>query len=879
MRLPGLPLAAAALLLGGCVTPLEQASWIRVETQHFELISGARKSQTLAIAERLELLRAVVERLGVETRLEPRVPLLVYVFPDAESFARFRSPVGYAGFTLPRANRTFLALQANAGADARITAAHEYVHFLLRNGNASQFPVWYDEGIAEFLSTASRQDDRIVIGLVPPGRQHWLLYGSPMSVRRMMLADDLHDWTPRAQERFYAQAWAVTHYLHVSERLGFPRRHPQLVEYLARINRGETPDDACNAAFGTDFEGLEKEFMLYLAKGELPYLGFDASKIAPPERIRTSPLPESERRYLLGELALALGDEFRDEARTWFDLALQSSPNSGRAMAALGRVTRDPAAADALLVRSQALGARDAEAQRQYAEAMLARARATHDPAAVAARVEKSRGAFRRSISLDPEQVAAYAGLGRTYLVDRSKGRIEEGLSALATANQRLPGDLGIAMARAKLEISAGEVAVARKILLRVPPPTHGDPLAAEEQTELSQVRVAAGLPAHVPHSSQHLKSRMDVELPRQGEQVRGLSSWVVARGQGGLWESPMQDVIIAIDESPSTFLPTGSDLDGDGLVGEPRTMSLLGPSHASTDPDDSVIHAELLAARALIRQLDPQTTRVGIITFAEEASVLAPLGTPKAALMWLDEYDARTYPAGTSLAAGLEGALEAFFEYREDDMRRQRTVLLLSDGHPTHPSETLGKRDALNAADELGEIGVPVQAFALGRTALEDPEFYRELAERSGGKFIPVEDPANVVSEFANIRFTGLIDVTIQSAPSGKPGRAIRVFPNGSFDGYVPLIEGENQVTITGVMESGEKVSETRTVYYERPTNPGPEDEAAAARLRQHLQDRKVEIELLAEMRRAGPPQVRRLTLEVLDPPDEEREPPPAAP
>ena len=133
------------------------------------------------------------------------------------------------------------------------------------------------------------------------------------------------------------------------------------------------------------------------------------------------------------------------------------------------------------------------------------------------------------------------------------------------------------------------------------------------------------------------------------------------------------------------------------------------------------------------------------------------------------------------------------------------------------------------------------------------------------------------VVSELANIRFTGLEDVLIESSPIGQPGRAVRVFPNGSFDGYVPLAVGKNLITITGRMENGETRSATRTVYFERPSNPSPADELAAEELRETLQDRKVEIELLAEMRRAGPPQMRQLTVEVVDSPEEE--PPKAAP
>ena len=168
-----------------------------------------------------------------------------------------------------------------------------------------------------------------------------------------------------------------------------------------------------------------------------------------------------------------------------------------------------------------------------------------------------------------------------------------------------------------------------------------------------------------------------------------------------------------------------------------------------------------------------------------------------------------------------------------------------------------------------MGEIGVPVEAFALGQTAIEHSEFYRSLAERSGGRFIPLENPADVVNEMANIRFTALEDVLIESSPIGQPGRAVRVFPNGSFDGYVPLAEGKNLITITGLMEGGERVTTTRTVYFERPSHPSPADELAAKELRETLQDRKVEIELLAEMRRVGPPQMRRLTVEVVGPPE----------
>ncbi len=865
----------AAILSVGCATPIEQSRWIRVETAHFQLISGASKFDTIEIAQRLELLRAVLQLVGLQANLTPRVPLLVYVFADAAGYARFAPRTDFVGFMLPRAHRNFLVVRAGAETDAGGAALHEYVHFVLRNGAATRYPAWYDEGLAEFLSTVSMQGEQVVIGTIPVGREHWLLYGSPMSLRQMMTVDETYDEAVRTPQRFYAQAWTLTHFFHVADRVGFPQRRAQLTDFIARLNHGEPPDDACRNAFGTDFESLDKEFMQYLAKGKLPYLGVPPARLAIPPQVRSEPLPEAERRYLLGDLALALGEDWRGEAEFWFRLAVQADPGSGRANAALARAEQSREQADAHFARALTLAENDPEVQLHYAEAMLARAGADGEDRT--ASIQLSRRAFRRSIQLDPDQVAAHAGLGRSYVVAANVGKPADGLAALETARARLPADHSIALDSAKLEVKAGSVERARSILARMSRPTHGDPVVAAERDSIGEVRVSAGLPAKSQLSSHQLYSRLEIESPREGEQVRGLSGWVVARGQGGMWESALQDVIIAIDESPSTFLPTGSDLDGDGEVGRPRSVNLLGPRNASTDPDDAVIHAELLAARALIRQLDPLTTRVGILTFADESAVLAPLGTPDAALAWLDEYEVRSSPGRTSLAAALDGSLEAFFEFREGDTRRQRTVLLLSDGQPTAPTEALGKLQALAAAENLGEVGIPVQAFALGRTAIEDPDFFRSLAERSGGKFIPVESPADVVSEFANIRFTGLEDVLIESSPIGQPGRAVRVFPNGSFDGYVPLAEGENRITITGVMQGGERVAATRTVHFERPKNPSPADELAAQELRETLQDRKVEIELLAEMRRAGPPQMRHLTVEAADSPDEE--PPKTAP
>jgi hypothetical protein len=856
----------AICLALGCATPLEQEAWHRVTTPHFEVVGGGNAGRSVEIAEALELFRAALAEFAIAANLEPRVPLLVVVFRDDASFARFRPRSGFEGFALPRSHRTFLVVHdVGDGQQARAIALHEYVHFLLRNGEAVHYPAWYDEGLAEFLSTLSIEGDHAVVGRVPPARARWLRYGSPLALRKIMTADDPYAWSDPALERFYAQAWALVDFFHVSDRTGFTTRGDQMIRYIQLVNLGVDPDAACQQAFGVDFEGLEREFLRYLGEGKLPYLGIPRAQLEIRDESRTDRLPEHEKRILLGDLALALGGPWSGEARHWFEAAVAARPDDARAHAGLGLTLAlgGGKGSDAQLERALALDAADPEVQRLVGEALLEQA-GRADEHEVPGLVQRARDHFRRSLALDPGQVAAHAGLGRSYLIDPTLSDPGEGLAALRTAHERLPADREIALALAQVELRAGAAEQARALLSQLPAPAHGDPAARAEASAIEGARSAAGLPPRPPVSARHLEARLDLAAPQDSARMRGGSGWTLVEGRGGLSEATLYDVLIAVDESASTLDATGSDVDGDGEVGRRGRLDVRNPDNAATDPGDSVIRAELEAARVLIGQLPESTTRVGLVTFAGLATRRAGLGAPAAAAQALADYRVHVDLTGTSLANALAYSMEEFYQQREPEVLRQRVILLLSDGQPTVPSKFRGQRDALELADQLGALGVPVHAFALGKEALEEPDFYRSHAERSGGRFVPVERPAEVVSHLAEFRLSGLESVTIRNQSSGESARAVRVFPDGSFDGYVPLVEGENRIQITAAVEGGRSLAARRTVYYELPPQPTAEDQRATAELLKELETRAVEIDLLAEIRRRRQPTTRALEVEV---------------
>ena len=875
MRRTGRVHLAASLLLVAlaalsCATPVARSGWIRVQTPNFELVSSADESTTAEIADGLELFRASVAFVTGGARVEPRIPTLVYVFGDTPTFERFAPRPDLGGFMLQRPHRNFLVIDAGRREGARTTAYHEYLHFVLRNGAAVPYPAWYDEGLSDFLSTIEERDDDVVVGLIPQARGRWILYGSPLSLRRIMTAESTLDWSSSARSRFYAQSWALTHFLFLGHRVGFPRRDAELRRYLALLKQGEAPEEACENAFGVSFEELERDYLAYTAEGRMPYTRFARSRLDVPSGRRVTPLPDAERGVLLGELALALGERWREEARRWLAWAAYEDPASGRAQALLAlALGPDDPESERHAARAIELAPDDAEVRRAVGESRLDRAAAESDPTAAVRLADEARAHFRRSIELDPTQVAALAGLGTAQLVVAT-GDPEEALTALETAHARLPADRSIALALGQLRLEAGARREARQLLASLPARSHGDPAGRDERDRLERARSDAGLVKPAVRAP-HLERRLDVETPEDGARLRGLVAWVDVAGRGGAWEAKRHDVVIAIDQSTSTLQTTGADLDGDGIVGQNRRRTRSrNPATWISDLEDSVVFAELEAARSLIRQFDPGTTRVGVLAFAGGSELLASLGAPADAMWAVDFYEPRVDISGTSLAVALRGALREMVASRDAEERRQRTVVLLSDGQPTVPSEAEGRRAALELAEQLGEFGIPIHAFALGESALREPEFYRSLAEKTDGRFVPVEDPADAPNHLAEIHLTGLERVTLRNATTDAPGRAVRVFADGSFDGYVPVVPGENRIEVTAYIEGWSPLTTTRRVFFERPSDPGPADREAAEALRRDLEKRALELDLLNRMkRRRAAAQQRRLEMEA-EPPTE---------
>jgi len=304
------------------------------------------------------------------------------------------------------------------------------------------------------------------------------------------------------------------------------------------------------------------------------------------------------------------------------------------------------------------------------------------------------------------------------------------------------------------------------------------------------------------------------VEYPRDGSVVpeaRGCGTYVAG------WAGATRfDVIFVIDTSKSTRDPSGADIDGDFSIGRARLDE--SGQFENSDAGDSILAAEIAAARELLHGLHPANTRVGIVAFS---------GSPSRPLEWLfprspsavtvqsltldhaavgDAFDrlAKQKPEGsTNMAAGIDRALADFETPGGVDalaLERKRLILFFTDGYPTLPfgpeaeAENIGA--VLEAAARAREAGARIHAYAIGVSALESPMAVVEMAARTGGAFTPVRHPADLV-DMVRHAVPGEPRLSLRNTTTGDEAFPFSAAPDGAFHGFVRLARGRNRLEI----------------------------------------------------------------------------------
>ncbi|MEQ1910713.1 MAG: DUF1570 domain-containing protein [Vicinamibacterales bacterium] len=397
------------------------ATWTRISSQHFVFVGDASEREIRDIALRLEQFREVVGRVLADDVNSTPVRTVVVVFQNDKSFTPFKPefqgrPVAVAGYFVGMEDANYIAVNAEQDSDAYGVIFHEYAHFLTANAVGAT-PVWASEGLAGLYETFEAVSGGKTAFIGKPSRQNLQLLqtsGPLMPVATLIAVQ--HD-SPLYKEGdrrglFYAQSWALVHYL----TFGNTARAGQLKAYLTSIGQGVPAADAFRTAFGADTSALDRELQRYVRAFSFAALRFDFDdKIANAGTSSAEVLQDPDAAGYLGDLLARLNRT--DAARAYLGQTIEANPDAARAMASLGllelRASNDDRAFP-LLERAAALAQGDAAIQGAYGRALTRRADRGHaDEDALYA---QARTVLARALELEPDNAAAMVTLAEAQM-------------------------------------------------------------------------------------------------------------------------------------------------------------------------------------------------------------------------------------------------------------------------------------------------------------------------------------------------------------------------------------------------------------------------------------------------------------------------------
>jgi tetratricopeptide (TPR) repeat protein len=454
------------VLAGQAVAP--QDGWLRLATPHFDIVGPADEPALRLVGERLERFRQALTHMLPPQAIAAARPARVVVFQTHAAYEPFkplyegRAKSLVEGHAVSAAGRTYMLLTMEGESQLGVLY-HEYVHVLLHSTMAGT-PTWFDEGLAELYSTFEvTPDGRALVGTAP--RSHVLLLRrQPLLPLETLVAVDhaspLYNEGDKAST-FYAQSWALVHYL----LLGSAGRDASRVgAFVRRLAEGE-PIDTAVAAIGTTVELLERDLAAYIERETLPRESIALGE--PPASIAgatITPVAPAEAHATLGDTLFLMGRSGDAEAQLGAALARDASyapahATLGQLLAELGR----PAEARTHLERAIASPSATWLTHLAYATVLIEGRPPALEVGPEDASIERS---LRRAMALNPSAAEPYGQLA--WLKAQSTRTLDEAASLAEEAFTRAPGDDSLALLRAQVFVNAKRYGEARPLLVRL---------------------------------------------------------------------------------------------------------------------------------------------------------------------------------------------------------------------------------------------------------------------------------------------------------------------------------------------------------------------------------------------------------------------------
>ena len=328
--------AALVVLLASSLSEGKQEVWVEVRSSNFIVVSNAGEKQARKAALQCEQIRAVFRQSLAVANNYPS-PFVTVLAAKDEGTMRELLPEYWvkghahpAGLFASRLHQNYAAVELDAqGSNPYEIFYHEYYHSITVP-YFPDLPVWLSEGLAEFYGHTEIEEKYVGMGRADDLPRE--LKDQPLIPLKVLFkVDQSSPYYNEANKTsmFYAESWALTHYLMIGDRQAHKAR---LIAYLDALSRGKSQDEAATAAFG-DLSKLQMDLLVYIHQATFLYLKMPPAKIAD-EELKVRSLSEAEADAYRGGFSMVRGQT--QEATATLREALRLDPNVALAHQYLG---------------------------------------------------------------------------------------------------------------------------------------------------------------------------------------------------------------------------------------------------------------------------------------------------------------------------------------------------------------------------------------------------------------------------------------------------------------------------------------------------------------------------------------------------------------
>lgn len=426
--------------------------WIKLRSKNFQFFGSASEQDIRQIAVKMEKFREAFRKLSGRENLNSPIPTSILVFKDEETFRAYQ-PVNREEKFTGTANAGFqggedvkyfsLAAKSDQTKTFR-EIFHDYAHFLFDNEvGRTNAPAWLNEGLAEYYAAAQIEAGQNITLGAPNDEHLRLLRQNKLIPPEAFFNFNYYSLSLQSRETvrmFYAQAWALIHFL-LHKNGG--AENSQLNEFVGFLQNGKSSNVALREVFRIDLAAVEKGLSEYVNQKNFGAIVLTSDKLMPESAIQSFPMPEAEAKAVLGDFLFFTNRP--EAAAAHLEEALKLNPDSGSAHSTLGLVRmrqKNFAAAKKHLEKAVRLDEQNYRAHYRYALGLSREGMSEYGFVSGYdfESAEKIRKALEKAVRLNPNfapsyDLYAFISLARNEEFEKVEEYLKKAL-ALAPGNQ-----------------------------------------------------------------------------------------------------------------------------------------------------------------------------------------------------------------------------------------------------------------------------------------------------------------------------------------------------------------------------------------------------------------------------------------------------------